>query len=152
MKKYDKLIFVSSSDTCRGPMAGAIMSQKHLLGPLEVISRGMVVLFSEPLNPKTEAILSSHGVSQKGYTSTPFSIEELGERTLVLTMEEKQKVSILEEVETASNVYMLSEYVGLESSVSEPVGGALVDYEECYKTLVLLINRLVIKLNEEDLS
>ena len=48
MKKYDRLIFVSNSDTCRGPMAEAILKSKFLLSELEVESRGLVVLFPEP--------------------------------------------------------------------------------------------------------
>ena len=40
MKKYDRLIFVSNSDTCRGPMAEAILKSKFLLSELEVESRG----------------------------------------------------------------------------------------------------------------
>ena len=46
MKKYDRLIFVSNSDTCRGPMAEAILKSKFLLSELEVESRGLVVLLS----------------------------------------------------------------------------------------------------------
>ena len=38
MKKYDRLIFVSNSDTCRGPMAEAILKSKFLLSELEVES------------------------------------------------------------------------------------------------------------------
>ena len=58
MKKYDRLIFVSNSDTCRGPMAEAILKSKFLLSELEVESRGLVVLFPEPVNQKAEAILA----------------------------------------------------------------------------------------------
>ena len=36
MKQYDKLIFVSNGDTCRGPMAKFIMKGKFLLEDLEI--------------------------------------------------------------------------------------------------------------------
>ena len=51
MKRFDRLIFVSNSDTCRAPMAKGIMRSKYLLSDLEVDSsksqggRGLVVLF-----------------------------------------------------------------------------------------------------------
>ena len=51
MKRFDRLIFVSNSDTCRAPMAKGIMRSKYLLSDLEVDSRGLVVLFPEPVNP-----------------------------------------------------------------------------------------------------
>ena len=59
MKKYDRLIFVSSSDTALGPMAEAILQSKFLLEELEITSKGVVVLFPEPINPKAEAVLVS---------------------------------------------------------------------------------------------
>ena len=71
MKKYDRLIFVSNSDTCRGPMAEAILKSKFLLSELEVESRGLVVLFPEPVNQKAEAILASHGLTMKDHTANP---------------------------------------------------------------------------------
>ena len=51
MKRYDRLIFVSSSDTSVGPMAEAILQSKYLLEELEITSKGVVVLFPEPINP-----------------------------------------------------------------------------------------------------
>ena len=71
MKKYDRLIFVSNSDTCRGPMAEAILKSKFLLSELEVESRGLVVLFPEPVNQKAEAILASHGTWSTVYCWKP---------------------------------------------------------------------------------
>ena len=59
MKRFDRLIFVSNSDTCRAPMAKGIMRSKYLLSDLEVDSRGLVVLFPEPVNPKVEAVMES---------------------------------------------------------------------------------------------
>ena len=55
MKRYDKLIFATNSDTSVGPMAQAIMQSKYLLDVLDIESKGMVVLFPEPINPKAEA-------------------------------------------------------------------------------------------------
>ena len=77
MKKYDRLIFVSNSDTCRGPMAEAILKSKFLLSELEVESRGLVVLFPEPVNQKAEAILASHGLTMKDHTAKNYTKNNL---------------------------------------------------------------------------
>ena len=53
--RYKKLIFVDTNDNCRAPMAEMILKRKFLTNPLTIESRGMVVLFPEPLNPKAEA-------------------------------------------------------------------------------------------------
>lgn len=151
MKKYDRLIFVSNSDTCRGPMAEAILKSKFLLSELEVESRGLVVLFPEPVNQKAEAILASHGLTMKDHTAKMLEQEDFDERTLILVMEDALKQRIFQEHEDVQNTWQLSEYIKEETDVTEPVGGSLADYGACYELLDCMISSLVVVLNEEEL-
>ena len=151
MKKYDRLIFVSNSDTCRGPMAEAILISKFLLSELEVESRGLVVLFPEPVNQKAEAILASHGLTMKDHTAKMLEQEDFDERTLILVMEDALKQRIFQEHENVQNTWQLSEYIKEETDVTEPVGGSLADYGACYELLDCMISSLVVVLNEEEL-
>lgn len=151
MKKYDKLIFVSNSDTCRGPMAEAILKSKYLLADLEIESKGLVVLFPEPVNQKAEAILASHGLTMKDHTSSILEQSDFQARTLILVMEDSLKQSIFQEHESVQNTYQLSEYIKEEMEIAEPVGGTLADYGACYEALERMISSLVVVLNEEEL-
>ena len=151
MKKYDRLIFVSNSDTCRGPMAEAILKSKFLLSELEVESRGLVVLFPEPVNQKAEAILASHGLTMKDHTAKMLEQEDFDERTLILVMEDALKQRLFQEHENVQNTWQLSEYIKEETDVTEPVGGSLADYGACYELLDCMISSLVVVLNEEEL-
>ena len=151
MKRYDKLIFASNSDTCRGPMAEAIMKSKFLLEDLEIESKGRVALFPEPANPKAEAVLVSHGLTMKGHASSQLEERDLGERVLVLVMENTLKQAIYEEYHHIENVFLLTEYVGTPGEIINPLGGSLADYGECFETLENLITRLVVILNEQEL-
>lgn len=151
MKKYDKLIFVSNSDTCRGPMAEAILKSKYLLADLEIESKGLVVLFPEPVNQKAEAILASHGLTMKDHTSRILEQSDFQERTLILVMEDALKQTIFQEHEAVQNTYQLSEYIKEEIDITEPVGGTLADYGACYEMLERMISSLVVVLNEEEL-
>lgn len=151
MKKYDRLIFVSNSDTCRGPMAEAILKSKFLLSELEVESRGLVVLFPEPVNQKAEAILASHGLTMKDHTAKMLEQEDFDERALILVMEDALKQRIFQEHENVQNTWQLSEYIKEETDVTEPVGGSLADYGACYELLDCMISSLVVVLNEEEL-
>lgn len=151
MKKYDRLIFVSNSDTCRGPMAEAILKSKFLLSELEVESRGLVVLFPEPVNQKAEAILASHGLTMKDHTAKMLEQEDFDERTLILVMEDALKQRIFQEHENVQNTWQLSEYIKEETDVTEPVGGSLADYGACYELLDCMISSLVVVFNEEEL-
>lgn len=151
MKRYDKLIFVSTRDTCRGPMAEAIMKSKFLLAELEVQSRGLVVLFPEPVNQKAEAIMASHGLTMKEHMAEPLVQEDFSERTLVLVMNDAQKQKIFQEHENVQNVYQIAEYIKTDQEIPDPIGGSLADYGACFELLEKIISSLVIVLNEEEL-
>ena len=151
MKRYDKLIFVSGSDTSTSPMAEAILQSKYLLEDILIDSKGLVVLFPEPINPKAEAVLASNGLSMKDHTSEPFGKEDFDDRTLILTMDYAQKERILKDVEGAKNLYTLTEYIREDGDVQDPYGGTLSDYGQCFEQLMEWINRLVVVLNEEEL-
>lgn len=151
MKRYDRLIFVSNDDTCRGPMAETVMQSKFLLEDLEIESRGLVVLFPEPVNQKAEAVMVSHGLTMKEHMARALTAEDLTERTLVLTVEESVKEKILRDHEGVVNVHTLSEYISADGDISNPLGGTLPDYGACYEMIEKMITALVVVLNEEEL-
>lgn len=151
MKRYDKLIFVSNTDTCLGPMAKFIMKSKFLLEDLEIESRGRVVLFPEPVNQKAEAVMVSHGITMKTHEATQLEEEDFGERTLILAMDPVLKRKLCEEHIYVENVYVLTEYIGCKEEIINPLGGTLADYGECYERMEKIISRLVVILNEQEL-
>lgn len=152
MKLYKKLIFVDADDTSRAPMAKVIMKTKPLFRPIEIDSRGLVVLFSQPINQKAEAVLISNGYSAKGHASTAFSSEDLQEGNLILTMEEAQRDKIREEYPDAEDIYTISEFLQMEKEVEPVFGEPLTSYGKCYEMLENIISGIVEKLNEEELK
>ena len=54
---------MDADDTARAPMAKAILQSKELPWPMEIGSRGLVVLFPQPVNQKVEAVLARNGLS-----------------------------------------------------------------------------------------
>lgn len=148
---YNKITFVCSSDTCRGPMAKAIIKKMLIHRPVEIRSRGLVVLFPEPPNQKADAVLKSNHMNLDGYMSTQLTEEDFTEDGLILTMEEKQKQTILEDYKNAKNVYTLMEILGLEGDLMAPYGGALTEYGVYYEYLYKLLEKLVEKINREEI-
>ena len=138
MKLYKKLIFVDADDTSRAPMAKVIMKTKPLFRPIEIDSRGLVVLIS-------------NGYSAKGHASTAFSSEDLQEGNLILTMEEAQRDKIREEYPDAEDIYTISEFLQMEKEVEPVFGEPLTSYGKCYEMLENIISGIVEKLNEEEL-
>ena len=150
---YTKIIFVSQTGTCREAMAAGILADFTLRNPMEILSRGLVVQFPEPMNQKAEAVLISNGINVGGFISQQLTEEDL-EGALVLTMEAVQRERILEQFEDVNpeDVQVLTEYVGDELEIMDPYGGALPAYGLCYETLRKSIKKLVKKLNEGEES
>lgn len=150
--KYKKVIFVCNDNTCRGPMAEVIFKRFAAEMDMEAVSRGIVVLFPEPSNPKAEMVLRNHELLLENHTSKRIAKEDIIENTLILTMTDKEKKSVLEEFEEAADafdVFSLKEFTDEEGDVIDPYGGDLMDYENCYMDLARIIKKTVVKLHSE---
>lgn len=146
-QKYRRVVFVSQTDTCRGPIAAELLRQRQLRQEYVIDSRGMVVLFPEPANQKAEAVMRSAGMTLSAHTATPFSASEIADDILVLTMDEAQKNKILSEYQDAFSIYTLNEFVQDDAEIPEPYGMPLNQYGACYEKISELIEKLTEKLN-----
>ena len=124
---YNRIVFVAESGDCREPMAAAILTDIGLTEPVQILARGLVVLFPEPMNQKAEAVMISNGLPTEGYMSSQLTAEDLKGNTLVLVMEGRQRQKILELFEGADpgRVHVLTEFVGDELEIVNPYGGTL---------------------------
>ena len=146
-QRYRRIVFVSTSDTCRAPMAAEILRQKNLEQEYVIDSRGLIALFPEPANQKAEAVMKSAQMTLVNHTANAFSEGEIGSDILVLTMEENQKLKIVSEYGDGGNVFTLSEFVEDETDIPNPYGKPLNVYGECLEKLSMLIDKLTEKLN-----
>ncbi|CDD57044.1 putative uncharacterized protein [Bacteroides pectinophilus CAG:437] len=149
MKKYNKVIFVCNGNTCRSPMAATIFSSVKNDDKLLVASRGMVVLFDEPYNPKAVAVCAAHDMIMPNNPATQISADDFGNDTLVLTMSDAQKNKIYAEFDNAINVYTLAEYAGRpeDYEVMDPCGKGIDEYKKCFDGLYELVTGAVAKMN-----
>jgi len=128
-------------------MAAALLKDEDLEQEYRVGSRGLVVLFPEPINPKAEAIMKAGGRTLEGHCSQVFEEEDLQEDTLILTMDKNQKDKILTDYLSAKNIYTLAEFAEENEKIPYPYGKPLKSYGKCYETMEMLIKKLAIKLN-----
>lgn len=149
LQKYRRVLFISKSDNCRGPMAAELLRHESLEQEYRIGSRGMVVLFPEPANQKAEAIMRSQQMTLAAHEATQLDEMDLDDDTLVLTFEESQKWKIVSDYENVKHVYTLGEYIDDERVVGSAHGQPLNVYGENFELLRELIHKLAEKLNEE---
>ena len=149
LQKYRRVLFISKSDNCRGPMAAELLRHESLEQEYKIGSRGMVVLFPEPANQKAEAIMRSQHMTLANHEGTQLDEVDLDDDTLVLTFEESQKWKIVADYENVKHVYTLGEYIDDDRVVCSAHGQPLNVYGENFELLRELIHKLAERLNEE---
>lgn len=148
MEEISKIIFVCTGNTCRSPMAEAIYRTMDDTDRFTAISRGLVVLFPEPINPKAQVVLHGHSIDIGEFTAKGLKKNDIDDRSLILTMTNQHKRKVIEEYPGAKFVATLKEFAGEEGDVVDPYGLSLIEYEECYAELSRLVKKIVYRLHD----
>ena len=141
MNTYNKIIFVCMGNTCRSPMAATIMQNRLSKYDVIVESRGMVVLFEEPYNPKAVVVAASHNMIMPSNNAIQIANNDFGKDTLVLVMNASMKQKLYDSFDRAINVYTLCEFCGEpEEEVQDPYGKGIEEYNVCFEQLQHLVD------------
>lgn len=149
MRRYKKILFVCEDNTATSLMAEKICKSMVTDEKVTIESRGMIVLFPEPINPKIQVVLINHGLSlEENRTAKMLDVEDVGDDTLLLTMTVAQKDKIIRDFPGVTSVYTMLGFIEEDSDMMDPYGGTLVEYEECFATMSRVIKKIVIKLRK----
>lgn len=146
--RYSKIIFVSQDDTYRAPIAATILKRKLASKDTVIESRGLVVLFPEPANPKGVEVAKNHKLNLSRHTSTELTDADFGVDVLVLVMTEKGKQKIYDRFVKAVNVYSVKEFIGSTGDIDIPYGKAINEYEDSFVFIEGLIEQVIKKIDE----
>ncbi|MCR4604706.1 MAG: threonylcarbamoyl-AMP synthase [Eubacterium sp.] len=135
LRNYDKVIFVCKENLNLSPMCEWILKSIITNKSFEICSRGLVVLFEEPINAKIISVLGKHCVPCEEQVSKQLKQSDIDEHTLIITMSFTEKVKVIEDYGVSDHVFTLRELVGLEDDVNDPYGGEEQAYEETYSEL-----------------
>lgn len=148
MREYGKIIFVSMNNNCRGPMAEVIMKMLMSQKDVEIISRGLIVLFPEPCNPKAVAVLRGMGMILDNRTSMELKQEDISEDALVLALGNKEKEMLIEKYDP-KNLYTISEYAGEAGEITDPYGKEIDSYKQCADELMHRLKKIEEKMTQQ---
>lgn len=149
------ILFVCTGNTCRSPMASALLS--HLLesGNLQgaeknfrVCSAGIYAGEGEPPSQMAVTVMQELGIDISGHRSVQLNEELITAADLILTMTKSQRDYLLSYAADLP-VYALAEYAGAgETEVQDPFGMDLETYRLTLVQIKDMVDRLLEKIIE----
>ncbi len=129
------ILFVCTGNTCRSPMAAALMNKIAVENNLDVRieSAGIFAAAGQKASDNAVKAAAEMGADLSEHISKPITRELLDASDIILAMTEEHKRLL--KPEAGSKVYTLCEYAGTDGSVSDPYGGDLDVYRECARRL-----------------
>jgi protein-tyrosine-phosphatase len=136
VKKVFSILFVCSGNTCRSPMAEAVMRaelEARGLDRVKVASAGLTADGTSATTASALAALGRMGVKARSRRSRLLAEDDLARADLVLTMTDLQKQQIvLEHPWALAKTFVMPEFSGSRRpEISDPIGGSEREYLDC---------------------
>ena len=146
------ILFVCTGNTCRSPMAEAILRHKNI-DSIEVRSAGIFAMEGGQSSHHTKDVLDENGINHD-HQSHSVTQADVYWANYVFSMTSAHKAMLVEKFPFAKDrIFTLKEFTtGMGLDVSDPFGGSIEMYRQTYQELSRLMDRLVVNIERQTLK
>lgn len=144
------ILFICTGNTCRSPMAAAVMNKIASENDMDVKADSAGLFAAEGESASDEAVeaLKKYAIDLSSHLSKPVTEELINKSDIILTMTSAHK-TVLQSV-APDKVFTIAEYAGEDEDIPDPFGGDLEEYEETAEEIYDLLTDIAEKITDSE--
>ena len=152
----DTLFLVCSGNTCRSPMAAALLRsalahEGGRLAALKVESRGLAAYQGDPASPHAVRALRPLQLSLAEHVSRPLTSDDVARALAIFVMGNGHLNALFAQFDDLPEAVELLRGrmpEGQDREIADPFGGNLATYEDCRDSMIEALPKVVAMLRE----